>query len=82
MTVMSARRALLRALRRRRSNDAAKGPPVFWGRIGEYEAVTRRGMLLLLSPEPAHPSLRVAEPRPTGPMAQPASATRGTRMVS
>ncbi len=32
---------------------------MFWGRIGDYEAVTRRGILLLLSPEPTHPSRRV-----------------------
>jgi hypothetical protein len=43
----------------RRSERSADGPPVFWGRIGEYEAVTRRGILLLLSPEPGHPSRRV-----------------------
>jgi hypothetical protein len=50
-------------VRRRRHDGAPAGdgevPPVFWGRIGAYEAVTRRGMLLLLSPEPAHPSRRV-----------------------
>jgi hypothetical protein len=38
---------------------------MFWGRIGEYEAVCRQGTLFLLSPEPAHPSLRAAQPRPT-----------------
>ena len=32
---------------------------MFWGRIGAYEGVTRHGMLLLLSPEPTHPSRRV-----------------------
>ena len=32
---------------------------MFWGRIGAYEAVTRHGMLFLLSPEPSHPSRRV-----------------------
>jgi len=56
MSTVSAGRALLHRVRRRRPDDA---PPVFWGRIGDYEAVTRRGMLLLLSPAPAHPSLRV-----------------------
>jgi hypothetical protein len=35
------------------------GPPVFWGRIGAFEAVTREGVLLLLAPEPSHPSRRV-----------------------
>ncbi|MDQ3642087.1 MAG: hypothetical protein M3450_11665 [Actinomycetota bacterium] len=59
---MSARRALLTATRRRRTHDAPgvdpKAPPVFWGRIGAYEAVTRHGMLLLLSPEASHPSRR------------------------
>jgi hypothetical protein len=60
MSPMSARRALVQALRHRRSVDAgAEPPPVFWGRIGAYEAVTRSGVLLLLSPEPAHPSRRV-----------------------
>lgn len=49
-----------RRRRRRRSNDPEAGnPPRFWGRIGAYEAVTREGVLFLLSPEPAHPSLRV-----------------------
>ena len=37
----------------------AQAPPVFWGRIGAYEAVSRRGILLLLDPEPSHPSCRV-----------------------
>ncbi|MDP1805055.1 MAG: hypothetical protein Q8K72_07810 [Acidimicrobiales bacterium] len=55
---MSAGRALLRAVRRRRSTESAGAPTVFWGHIGKYEAVSRRGMLLLLSPEPAHPSQR------------------------
>jgi hypothetical protein len=44
---------------RRRPDHSADVPPVFWGRIGEYEAVTRRGILLMLAPEPAHPSQRV-----------------------
>ena len=56
---MSARRALARTMWRRRPGDSADGPPVFWGRIGEYEAVTRHGILLLLAPEPGHPSRRV-----------------------
>ncbi len=57
MSSMSARRRRHPLLRRRRRQDA---PPVFWGRIGAYEGVTRHGMLLLLSPEPTHPSRRVA----------------------
>jgi hypothetical protein len=61
MSIMSAGRAILRAVRRRRSYPPAGAPPVFWGRIGEYEAVCRSGVLFLLSPEPAHPSLRVSE---------------------
>lgn len=65
MSVMRAGRALLRAGRRRGWDSDAGAPTVFWGRIGEYEAVCRRGVLFLLSPEPAHPSLRAAGPRPT-----------------
>jgi len=57
---VSARRAFLRTLRRRRPEEAAGEAPVFWGRVGTYEGVTRRGMLLLLAPEPVHPSRRVA----------------------
>jgi hypothetical protein len=56
MSAVGARRAVGR-LTRRRAPDVA--PPVFWGRIGAYEAVTRQGVLLLLGPEPAHPSQRV-----------------------
>lgn len=78
MSVMRAGRALLRAVRHRRSGSGADTPPVFWGRVGEYEAVCRSGILFLLSPEPAHPSLRVAEPR----VPAPPSATPRTRMVS
>ena len=37
----------------------ARRRPIVWGRIGDYEAVTRSGILFLLSPEPAHPSRRV-----------------------
>jgi hypothetical protein len=37
---------------------------VFWGRVGEYEAVCRQGILFLLAPEPAHPSLRATQPLP------------------
>ena len=63
MGAVSARRALLRALRAQRARDVlgpdTKAPPVFWGRIGAYEGVTRKGMLFLLSPEAAHPSRRV-----------------------
>ena len=54
---------MLRAIRRQLSHDAqgadTKAPPVFWGRIGDYDAVTRQGVLFLLSQEPAHPSRRV-----------------------
>lgn len=64
MAAVSAGRALLHAVRRRRDEGwpggAVDGPPVFWGRIGDYEAVTRHGVLFLLSPEPAHPSRRVS----------------------
>ena len=63
MRAVSAGRAVLTATRRRRSQDAlgagTEVPPVFWGRIGAYEAVTRHGMLFLLSPEASHPSRRV-----------------------
>ena len=34
-------------------------PAVPWGRIGSYEAVSRGGILLLLSPDAGHPTLRV-----------------------
>jgi hypothetical protein len=34
---------------------------MFWGRIGEYDAVSRRGILFLLSPDAGHPSRRVTE---------------------
>ena len=59
MGPMSARRALLNALRRRRPVKGPDDPPQFWGHVGAYEAVTRHGVLFLLAPEPAHPSLRV-----------------------
>ena len=63
MGAVSALRALLRAIRRQRCQDAqgakTNAPPVFWGRIGDYEAVSRQGVLFLLSQEPAHPSRRV-----------------------
>ena len=60
MSTMSARHALVQAVRRRRRPAGdGEAPPVFWGRVGAYEAVTRSGVLLLLSPEPAHPSRRV-----------------------
>ncbi len=58
MSTVTTRRALLRAFRRRRPATAGEEPPIFWGRIGDYDAVTRSGILLLLSPEPAHPSQR------------------------
>jgi|GEM_PF-4127248 hypothetical protein len=60
MGLVSARRALIgvrrKAARRTRGATAA---PVFWGRVGAYEAVTRDGMLLLLAPDPVHPAKRV-----------------------
>lgn len=63
MCTVSARRALFRALRRRRSPDdsdrGSESAPVFWGRIGAYEAVSRQGVLFLLSPDATHPSRRV-----------------------
>ncbi len=59
MVPVSAGRALLRIVRRRQRAQDAGVPPVFWGRVGSYEGVTRRGILLLLSPEPAHPARRV-----------------------
>jgi hypothetical protein len=59
MSPVSAPRALVNAVRRRRSDAANDAPPVFWGRIGDYEAVTRSGILFLLAPEPTHPSRRV-----------------------
>jgi hypothetical protein len=63
MEAVSALRAVLRAIRRQPPHDVqgagGKAPPVFWGRIGDYEAVTRQGVLFLLSQEPAHPSRRV-----------------------
>ncbi len=60
MSPVSVGRALSRRVRRRRSETLA--PPLFWGRIGAYEAVTREGVLFLLGPEPVHPSLRVKTP--------------------
>ena len=65
MVSMSAGRALLRAVRRRHPESDVDVPPVFWGRIGEYEAVSRRGILFLLAPDPGHPSRRVIESRAT-----------------
>ena len=66
MGPVRALRAVLRAIRRQPSEDVrgagAKAPPVFWGRIGDYEAVTRHGVLFLLSQEPAHPSRRAKTP--------------------
>ena len=59
MSPVSARRSLVNAVRRRRSHAGKEPPPVFWGRIGDYEAVTRSGILFLLAPEPSHPSRRV-----------------------
>lgn len=58
--VVSARRALIRAVRRRRPDKALEGaPPAFWGRVGPYEGVTRQGVLLLLAPDATHPARRV-----------------------
>jgi hypothetical protein len=34
-------------------------PALPWGQIGAYQAVSRGGILLLISPEPGHPSVRV-----------------------
>lgn len=63
MTAVSAWRALVRTVRRQPPDDGFEGgalpPAVFWGRVGAYDAVCRRGILFLLDPEPAHPSLRV-----------------------
>ena len=62
MATMRTRRALIRAVRGRRSDQDAATTPAYWGRIGAYDAVTRDGVLYLLSPEPRHPSLRVGTP--------------------
>jgi len=59
MMGVSAGQVFLRAVRRRRPEQPTSEPPVFWGRVGAYEGVTRRGMLFLLAPEPAHPAMRV-----------------------
>lgn len=60
MSSMSARRALVNAVRRRLDRGDIDGtPPVPWGPIGEYQGVSRQGVLFLLSPEAAHPSRRV-----------------------
>jgi hypothetical protein len=62
MSVVSAGRAILRRWARRRPDRLDLDPkeaPVFWGRIGAYDAVSRSGMLFLLAPEPSHPALRV-----------------------
>ena len=60
MGPVSARRGVISRRRKaaRRTRSAA-APPVFWGRVGAYEAVTRDGMLLLLAPDPVHPAKRV-----------------------
>lgn len=56
-------RALLRTLLGRRLEEDVRvdpgAPAVPWGQIGSYEAVSRGGILLLLSPEAGHPTLRV-----------------------
>ena len=60
MSGVSARRALIRTVRRRHPDEASnEPPPVFWGRIGAYEGVTRQGILFLLAPDPVHPARRV-----------------------
>ncbi len=63
MTAVSAWRALVRTVRRRALDEPFEAgpvpPAVFWGRVGAYEAVCRRGMLFLLDPEPPQPRLRV-----------------------
>ena len=60
---MSARRSVVRMVRQARSaaDRAAvpSTPPVFWGRVGDYEGVSREGVLLLLAPDAVHPTLRV-----------------------
>ncbi len=60
---MSARRSVVRMVLRGRSAAEEEGvastPPVFWGRVGAYEGVSREGVLLLLAPDPVHPTLRV-----------------------
>jgi hypothetical protein len=61
MLGMRAGRVLLRGVRRRRPDCDVDVPPVFWGRVGEYEAVSRRGILFLLSPDAGHPSRRATE---------------------
>lgn len=61
MWVVRVRRRVIVGLRRVARREAtATAPPVFWGRVGAYEAVTREGMLLLLAPDAVHPSRRVA----------------------
>ncbi len=64
MTPVSAWGTLVRSVRRHlgvgsTDDGPPLAPPVAWGRIGGYEAVSRSGVLFLLDPEPAHPSLRV-----------------------
>jgi hypothetical protein len=63
MAGVSGARAVHRRLRRgvggQELRPDAKAQPVFWGRIGAYEAVSRDGILFLLAPEPGHPARRV-----------------------
>lgn len=63
MSGVSAGRALKHVVRRRRSEGTLRAdpqaPPLYWGRIGSYDAVSRGGVLFLLDPGPAHPSVRV-----------------------
>ncbi len=60
---MVAARVLMRAVRGAGAGDSVRAdpaaPPLFWGRIGAYEAVSRGGVLFLLAPQPLHPSVRV-----------------------
>lgn len=62
MAAMGAVRVLMRAVRRAGRGDSVRAdptaPPVFWGRIGAFEAVSRGGVLFLLAPQPLHPSVR------------------------
>lgn len=64
MAGVSATRAVHLGLRRRVGEDDLradpKARPVYWGRIGAYDAVSRDGILFLLAPQPRHPARRVS----------------------